>query len=938
MSRVLLVGWDAADWRIIDKLLARNEMPHLAALLANGARASIATIQPPLSPMVWTSIATGKRPVQHGILGFTEPTGDGLGLRPIGNLARTAKAIWNILNQNDKRSLVVGWWPSHPAEPIAGAMVSDLFPLDAAGPAGCPMPQGTVHPPGLAGALASLRVHASEITAEMLAMFVPDWQRIDQTRDRSLYDLAGIVAETLSIHNAATDLLARERFDFAAVYYAGIDHFSHRFMRYHAGKRRTAGDPVDPAILRPIVANAYRWHDAMLGRLIALAGPECAVMVVSDHGFHSDAMLPDHIPAEAAGPAVEHRDLGIFCLRAPGVPAGQVLHGASVLDIAPTLLHLFGLPAGADMDGKVLVNAFSDRTLPPRIPSWENVPGPDGRHDPETRHDGAAAADQLRQLIDLGYIAPPGADAAAAVRDCLAENRYNLARSHLDAGETEAAAGILRTLAGEDNEQIRYHRHLIHALVALGQFPEAIHRLDLLDAAATGIDSRAAAELNRRRAERPDRALSEPDAPSHASPGRDPAVRREQFERRVLAGKVGGFATERMLLRCTVLLAQGRKEDHETIRPILSALAARPRWRRALALFLAESFAAIGMADRAMDLIRHLRRRDREDWRALALEARLHFQAERHARAADCAVRSLALVYTQPRMHRLLGLALLHRGDLAGAERELRVALAQAPEFAEAHAGLAALLRRDPARLGEASLHMARAEQARLRVRLPAATIAPERDTAPPNPLPPWERLAPPPTGRAGIVTVVTGLPRSGTSMMMQILGAAGLPAFTDGERVPDSDNPFGYFEHTAAAALHRESGWLAAASGRAVKIVAPLLPYLPAGLSYRLVFLHRPLAQVVASQRAMLVRLGRFGAGRDEAALIRSFATQMARVRTWLERREDLPVLAIDYNAALADPAAMAVRLEAFLGTPFDTAAAAAAVAPGLRRQGNGG
>ena len=127
--RLLLVGWDAADWKVIDPLLARGEMPHLAGLIQRGVRGNLATIHPAFSPMLWTSIATGKRPPKHGILGFTEPTPDGLGVQPVSNLSRRTKALWNILHQNGMRSIVAGWWPSHPAEPIHGAMVSDLFPL-----------------------------------------------------------------------------------------------------------------------------------------------------------------------------------------------------------------------------------------------------------------------------------------------------------------------------------------------------------------------------------------------------------------------------------------------------------------------------------------------------------------------------------------------------------------------------------------------------------------------------------------------------------------------------------------------------------------------------------------------------------------------------------------------------------------------------------------
>jgi len=125
--RVLLVGWDAADWKVARPLMAAGEMPNLARLVAGGASGNLATLSPPLSPLPWTSIATGKRPTKHGIHGFSEPLPDGSGVRPITTLGRKTKAVWNILNQNALRPSVVGWWPSHPAEPIRGVMVSNHF-------------------------------------------------------------------------------------------------------------------------------------------------------------------------------------------------------------------------------------------------------------------------------------------------------------------------------------------------------------------------------------------------------------------------------------------------------------------------------------------------------------------------------------------------------------------------------------------------------------------------------------------------------------------------------------------------------------------------------------------------------------------------------------------------------------------------------------------
>ncbi len=880
--------------------------------------------------MLWTSIATGKRPPKHGIHGFVEPTEDGLAVRPVSNLGRKTKAVWNILNQNGRRSVVVGWWPSHPAEPINGVMVTNHFPLEQRDPADKPMLPGTVSPASHAEQLQDLRLHASDVTGNLLRHFVPDWEKVDQTKDRSLHDLASIIAETGSIHAAATELFEHEEWDFGAVYYTGIDHFSHRFMRYHAKKKLPCEGGTDPA-LRDIVVNAYRYHDAMLGRLVTLAGPDCSVMIVSDHGFHSDEMLPDYIPAEAAGPAVEHRDFGVFCLKGPGVLKGEQIYGASVIDVTPTVLHCFGLPAGRDMDGKVLINAFQSRELAPAIDSWDDVPGEAGRHPPERQYDGAASIAALDQLVALGYVAPPTGDAADVVRSTVAENNYNLARAQMDAGRPDLAAGLLRDLIAEDLEQLRYYQHLFQCLIGESELAACGAMLDDLDAACEDIARRAREALERRRRERPDKDL-----------GKDPAVpdRKEMFERRQLLEKVHGFAFERLLMRCRLALADLKKPGRkEAARALLEQLAAQRAMRLPLGLFLAEGFALVGEHDRALECLRRVKRADRESWRALALEAGIHQDAGRFREAADSAVDSLALMYFQPVLHYRLGVLLAKLGDEPRAEQELRVALAQAPGIALAHRQLARLARKR-GDLGAASLHLAHAEALRQRAKEKAAAAR-----AAPAPREP-EAAAPIvferhdttlPVDRGRLVTIVSGLPRTGTSMMMQMLAAGGIEPFTDGRRAADADNPRGYLEHEQATRLHQDKSWVADARGRAVKIVAQLLPYLPDGEDYRLVFMHRNLDEVVASQHAMLERLGRQGAKLGSGALKRAYTSQLVRAQAWLEGHRAIQVLAISYADALSDPDATAARLHRFLGAPFDEAGAAASVDASLRRQRHG-
>lgn len=189
-------------------------------------------------------------------------------------------------------------------------------------------------------------------------------------------------------------------------------------------------------------------------------------------------------------------------------------------------------------------------------------------------------------------------------------------------------------------------------------------------------------------------------------------------------------------------------------------------------------------------------------------------------------------------------------------------------------------------------------------------------------------------TAAADFVTVVSGLPRSGTSLMMQMLQAGGLPAWADGVRAADASNPRGYFEHEAVKRLRTDNAWVPQARGHAVKVIHLLLRELPqqAGLRYRVVFMQRPLAEVLASQQAMLARGGRPAA--DPAVLTKAFEAQLAQVDAWLATRPDIAVLRLAHVQVMRQPRAAAEQLCSFLGLPLDVAAMAAVVDPALHRQ----
>ncbi len=184
-------------------------------------------------------------------------------------------------------------------------------------------------------------------------------------------------------------------------------------------------------------------------------------------------------------------------------------------------------------------------------------------------------------------------------------------------------------------------------------------------------------------------------------------------------------------------------------------------------------------------------------------------------------------------------------------------------------------------------------------------------------------------------VVVVSGLPRSGTSMMMRMLEAGGIAPFTDGERAPDPDNPEGYYEFERVKDLEKESdrSWVGGARGRALKVISFLLRHLPDDNSYRIVYMRRHLDEVLRSQDKMLDRLGNPAPGADREAMKEAYRNDIVAARLYARRQPFMEMIEVDYGETVADPARTARLVNAFLGGRLDEAAMAAAVNQSLYR-----
>ena len=188
---------------------------------------------------------------------------------------------------------------------------------------------------------------------------------------------------------------------------------------------------------------------------------------------------------------------------------------------------------------------------------------------------------------------------------------------------------------------------------------------------------------------------------------------------------------------------------------------------------------------------------------------------------------------------------------------------------------------------------------------------------------------------RDEVVTVVSGLPRSGTSMLMKMLEAGGLPAHSDELRAADKDNPKGYYEFERVKKLpDGDKDWLVEARGKAVKVIAALLEHLPQGHTYKVVFMQRKMEEILASQKQMLVRSGKPTDKVSDEDLAVMYQKHLAKVLAWLNQQPNFSVMYVDYNDLLANPEDYPEQISEFLGLRLDTEKMIQVVDPSLYRQ----
>jgi predicted AlkP superfamily phosphohydrolase/phosphomutase/tetratricopeptide (TPR) repeat protein len=907
-KKVLLIGWDAADWKLINPLIDAGQMPAMEKLVNGGVMGNMHTLEPPFSPMLWTSIATGKYADKHGVLGFTEPDPEGMGMKPVSSQSRKTKAIWNILSQNGFKTHVLGWWPSNPVESIDGIMLSNHY-QHSKNKLHQPWPlmPGSVHPKVLEEFFAELRIHPQEISDQHLLPFVPDAAQIDQQKDPRLRIIAKNLSEAASLHAAATWILDTQPWDFMAVYLDSIDHFCHGFMKFHPPRLHNV--PEDEFNLyKHVITSAYRFHDMMLETLMQMAGDDTTIILISDHGFHSDHLRTTFVPDEPAGPADHHREHGIVCINGHSIKNDELIYGTSLLNITPTILTLFGLPTGKDMDGVPILQAFKDPIEIETIPSWDMVEGSHGMHPASERMDPIEARQALQQLIDLGYIEDPGPDKKKAAEKAERETKYNLARVYISNFRHNEAISLLEELYGMEKDQGRFALRLSRCYIETGNYKKAE---DILNEFIKN---------GQEKIQDPETLRKEYEQKISDSPKAKVKLEKEVHKqiRRQLTFQNNIGQAQLMLVDMRIM-----KEHPNTI---LTEIENNfPEDKRPISIHhkLANLYLKIGALEKAEACYNSLISYDPESAAPYNGLAIVYLAQGEFEKAAHAALDAIGLDYYQPFSHFYLGEALSSLEDFENACKAYEVSLKIIPTFGSARNKLIDIYKNKLDKENLARRHIDFFEKKNI----------PEPENDDDLTTLDLSEMQSRVIEMKDPVIVVSGLPRSGTSLMMQMLDAGGVPVYTDKLRTADENNPKGYYEHDAVKNLRKDKRWLTEASGKSVKVISQLLPLLPAKYNYKVIVMIRDLSEVVQSQHKMLVRLGKKKEDTYPARLEMIFKNQVLKANEWLKTNYNAAYLYVNYKDVIENPNEIAEKVNQFLGKDLDVEKMAAVVDKSLYR-----
>ena len=408
-SRVIWIGLDGLDFELLDRLAAEGSMPNWRRLDSEGYTARLTTDYPLISPMLWTTAATGVPPDIHRVLDFQEvdpATGRKV---PISGRSRRAPAAWNFASAAGRKVGVVGWWATHPAEEVDGYFVSDraspiLF-------SGLPR-EGVAFPASFAAGVSQVVGRDGRIEATDLAPYlglseseIASALSSGAGMENPVVGLGRVLGATRVTQRIARDLYDRARPDLGVVYFGGTDEVGHLFAAFTPPRTdcKSVTD-ADVAKYGRVVPAYYATVDRILGQWMRRADEDGAVLLVhSDHGFRWGDDRPCGLASgDWSTAAFWHRPVGVIGLWGRGVRPGQTRGEARLVDVAPTVLALLNVPGDTRMTGRPVSAAFE---MPLRF-TRTDTPAAPVRRVADTAMSAAESSEYVKKLVALGYLSP----------------------------------------------------------------------------------------------------------------------------------------------------------------------------------------------------------------------------------------------------------------------------------------------------------------------------------------------------------------------------------------------------------------------------------------------------------------------------------------------------------------------------------------------------
>jgi len=340
-GRVAVFAIDGADWELLSELSSDGRIPNIRALAQGGVTATMQTIQPTVSPLVWTTVATGLSPDRHGVIDFVDQARK----RPVDSTTRRTPALWEIAEAFGRHAQVVNWWTAWP--PAGGGAVTYGTPVE-------PTPNA-ISPSELTSRIKPLEVPLSTVQFAQVGRFLNITGREYEAAVTSggpthpVNVFRGLLAKTWSDHRIALSLYQQQEPLLLMMHYEGTDAVNHLFAPYHPPYREGISQE-DFRRYWPTVANYYSEVDRLIGEWMRVLSDDTTVIIVSAHGFRWGKNRPRTQPIGRSA-LTDHRSTGVFIAYGNHVAANRGAHTISVYDVVPTILAILGLPESTEMPG-----------------------------------------------------------------------------------------------------------------------------------------------------------------------------------------------------------------------------------------------------------------------------------------------------------------------------------------------------------------------------------------------------------------------------------------------------------------------------------------------------------------------------------------------------------------------------------------------------------